>query len=61
MSFADIMKRGKKQFQVKEQRGEWGRCEYCDERKLLFPYKDNKNEAWQLCELCSSMFIKEVE
>lgn len=60
MSFSDIMKRGKKQFEIKDQCGEWGRCEHCDERRLLFPYRDDKNEMWRLCESCSNLFIKEL-
>jgi len=59
MSFADILEQGKKQFQTKDARGDWGRCEYCDGRLLLYPYKDNINEMWNLCEDCLTIFIKE--
>lgn len=60
MSFGDILKKGKKQFEIKEQRGFWGRCEYCDQRKLLFPYKEPaNNSSWNLCDVCSDLFVKE--
>ena len=60
-NFSDILKKGKKQFQVKDQLGKWGRCDYCDERRLLFTYSDSKSEFWYLCESCSDVFIKEEE
>lgn len=59
MSFVDILKKGKRQFQIKDQRGSWGKCEYCDTRQLLFQYTDDKNELWHLCGDCTGLFIKE--
>ena len=59
--FGDILKQGKKRFKVKSSLGSWGKCESCDERKLLFPYKDDKKETWHLCDGCSDLFIKEEE
>ena len=60
-SFGDILKQGRKRFETKNSLGGWGKCESCDERKYLFPYRDEKNEKWTLCDGCSDMFIKEEE
>lgn len=59
--FVDIIKRGKKRFKVKDKKGKFGRCEYCDKRNLLFPYRDSKNELWLLCSNCTNIFIEEEE
>lgn len=61
MSFSDILKHGKKRFLVKNKKGSWGRCDYCDERRLLFAYKDSKKEVWMLCDICSNIFVEEDE
>lgn len=59
--FSDILKQGKKRFEVKSDHGSWGRCEYCDERHLLHSYHDNKNEIWKLCDQCTDFFVKEED
>lgn len=58
-SFNDIMKRGKRMFDMKNKGGTWDRCEECDKRALCFPYVDEKNEVWTLCEECVSEFVKD--
>lgn len=58
-SFADIMRRAKKMFKMKDGGGEWLRCEECDERRLCYPYADEKDEVWMLCEACASLFVKD--
>ena len=59
--FAYILKQGKKRFEVKNKRGEYGVCEYCDKRYRLFPYRDSKKELWLLCSSCTNIFIEEEE
>jgi hypothetical protein len=59
--FADILRHGKKRFGVKDKKGKWGTCEYCDKRYRLFPYRDSKKELWLLCSKCTNIFIKEEE
>lgn len=59
--FSDILDRGKKRFKVKNKKGAWGGCDYCDDRHLLFPYYDSKSEMWMLCDTCSNTFIEEEE
>jgi hypothetical protein len=59
--FADILRHGKKRFETKDKKGKWGVCEYCDKRRLLFPYRDSKKELWLLCSGCTNIFIKEEE
>jgi len=59
--FGNILKRGRKMFNTKKNGGKWGRCEECDERALLFPYKDVEKEVWMLCEVCAAEFVKEEE
>jgi|GEM_PF-4936636 len=58
-SFSSILKHAKKMHETKEGGGVWRRCEECDAYKLCYPFKDSKNEVWQLCELCASQFIKD--
>lgn len=58
-NFNDIMKRGKRMFDMKNKGGTWKRCEECDERALCFSYVDEKNEVWMLCEDCISEFVKD--
>ena len=59
--FGNILKRGRKMFDLKKKGGEWGRCEECDERAQLFPYSDEEKEVWLLCEICATSFVKEEE
>lgn len=59
--FSTILRQGKKRFEVKNNRGQYGSCEYCDDRHKLFPYSDKKNEIWMLCESCTDVFVKEEE
>lgn len=61
MDFGKILKRGQRKFQTRDQRGEWGLCEYCEERRKLYSYKDNKHELWKLCDYCIDLFVKEEE
>jgi hypothetical protein len=61
MDFSSILRQGKKRFKVKNNRGKYGNCEYCDDRFELFPYSDTKNEIWMLCESCTDIFVKEEE
>lgn len=58
-NFIDILKRGKKRFKVKSKKEKYGKCEFCDRRKLLFLYHDNKKELWSLCDECINIFVKE--
>lgn len=59
MDFSKILENGKKRFETKSNKGKWGRCDYCDQRQLLFPYKDSKKEAWSLCDDCINIFVEE--
>ena len=59
--FSNILRRGRRLFDMKDKGGKWGRCEECDSRALLFPYKDFEEETWMLCELCAADFAKEEE
>lgn len=59
VDFGTILKRGKRRAEVKEDPGVWGRCESCDDRRLLRPYRDQKGEIWKLCDECSDSYIKE--
>ena len=43
--FSDILKRGKRMFDLKDKGGKWDRCEECGKRKLCFPYDDDKDET----------------
>ncbi len=61
VGFADILKNGKKRFEVKNKKGKWDLCEYCDKRHLLFPFRDSKKELWLLCDNCTNIFIEEGE
>ena len=61
MDFATILRHGRKKFQTKHNKYVWGVCEYCEERKQIFEYKDNKKEIWHLCEKCIDFFIEEEE
>ena len=59
MDFGKILKQGKRRFGTKDSAVKWGRCDYCDERKQLFNYNDNKNEMWMLCSSCTDIFIED--
>jgi len=59
--FSNILKRGKRAFNTKKIGGKYGRCEECDERRILFPYHDSEDEVWNICEECMNKFIKEEE
>ncbi len=59
--FGDILKQGKRRFKVKNIIGSWNKCEHCDERRYLFPYKDDQSESWDLCDSCADVFIREEE
>lgn len=61
MDFNKILKRGKKVFNTKDQRCEWGRCEECCEMAKLYPYVDDQDAEWQFCENCISYYSKEEE
>jgi hypothetical protein len=61
MDFNKILRQGKRRFETKDVKPIWGRCDYCDERRQLFNYKDNKKELWMLCEECTDFFVKEEE
>ena len=58
-SFGDILRRGRKMFKMKNTGGEWQRCEECDERAKCYPYVDEKQQVWMLCEECASVFVKD--
>jgi len=51
-SFGDLLRKGKKRSSIKDNHGKWGRCETCQNRRLLYPYVDAKNQTWQICEFC---------
>lgn len=57
--FNDILKRGKRVFDLKDKGGTWGRCEDCGKRSPLFPFEDSDGEIWMFCETCLLDFIKE--
>ncbi len=60
-NFGNILKKGKRRFEIKNKKTQWGRCESCDERSQLFKYNDAKGTIWMLCEKCSETFIEEEE
>jgi len=57
--FGSILRRGRRMFDMKNRGGDWGRCEECDDRKIIFPYEDEENQIWMLCEQCMETFIKD--
>lgn len=59
--FSDILRRGRKKFTIKDQKGEFGRCEECNARALLYKYVDKEKQTWTLCEKCIETFTKEFE
>lgn len=61
MNFSKILNRGKKAYRTISEKSEWGKCEECGARKLLFPFKDKEGEVWMLCEMCVNEFVKEIE
>lgn len=60
VDFSKIVNRGKRRFKSKSD-GEWGRCEECDNRKILFIYIDNTGSEWKLCEDCINYYTKEED
>lgn len=56
--FGNILRRGRRNYNIKKTSNGWGRCESCDERRQLYPY-DTKDQVWMLCEECSDVFVKE--
>lgn len=56
-NFGDLVRKGKKRSYIKENRGEWGRCETCQKRKVLYPYKDSQNHTWDICDLCIESLV----
>lgn len=60
-NFSDIMKHGKRMFDIKNKGGKWNKCEECGERRTCFIYDDDKEETWLLCEECANSFVKEEE
>lgn len=61
MKFGDLLKRGKKRYAIKARSSRWGRCEQCDNREKLYPFYDEKKQAWMLCASCSDIFADEDE
>jgi hypothetical protein len=59
--FGDILRRGKLRQILKSSKGIWEKCEYCEKRRLLYEYVDNKQEKWMLCAECINDFIKDEE
>jgi len=59
LDFGNIVNRGKKAYQTKKDGGEWGRCEECGERRVLFPYIDSEDQVWLVCDECVDFFIKD--
>jgi len=59
MNFSNILKQGKRRFEVKSKSCKWDRCESCDSRELLFPYTGNKSDTWMLCSNCIETFVKD--
>lgn len=61
MDFGKLLDRGRKRHQIKSRKSEWGRCEQCDERAPLYPYYDDKQQVWMLCESCSDVLADEEQ
>lgn len=59
MNFSNILKQGKRRFEIKDKKGQWGRCESCEHRKFLFPYDGGKNDKWLVCSACLEKFVKD--
>ena len=60
--FADLLKRGRRMFDMKNKSGsKWFKCEECGERRFCYPYDDDKDETWYLCEQCANLFVKDEE
>ena len=59
VDFGKILKKGKKIFELKDNGGDWGRCEECNQRRKLFPFKDAEDQVWMLCESCIELFLGE--
>ena len=59
MNFSNILRQGKRRFEIKNKQGQWGRCEACDNREFLFPYNGDKNDNWMVCSACLEGFVKD--
>jgi len=59
--FGSILKKGKKLFNTKDKGGEWGRCEECNARAILYKYFDEEKQMWMLCEQCITIFTNDEE
>ena len=59
--FGTIIGRARRRFSIKSTKGHWGRCEECDGRSFLYPFDDEKNQIWMLCEYCSNLFVKDED
>lgn len=60
MNFSNILKQGKRRFEIKNKQGQWGRCESCESREFLFPYDaGSKSDKWMLCHACLETFVKD--
>jgi hypothetical protein len=60
-NFGDILKRGKKLFDIKSRDGKFDRCEECNARAPVYKYIDEEEQNWMLCETCIKDYIKEDE
>ena len=59
--FGKLLKKGQRRHGIKSTRGQWGRCEECDERAILHPYRDVENQTWMMCEKCIELYVNEGE
>lgn len=59
VDFNTLLRRGKKRSTSKDDSGYWGKCDACDERKLLYIYVDNYDKKWNLCSGCINAFADE--
>ena len=59
-NFGDILRKGRKVFNLKDSGGQYGRCEECGEYRLLYDFIDKEKEKWKLCETCSKDLIEEL-
>jgi len=55
--FGNILKNGKRRAAIKSTKGKWLKCDSCSSRRLTFPYKDNQDYVWQICETCIEGFV----
>lgn len=57
--FGKLLKKGQRRHEIKSSGGKWGRCEECDERTLLYPFDDEKEQVWMLCDRCTEIFVND--